>query len=57
MAPPIGDFALEVGSDPAEGVSFCWDGPLETPAPGRVRTSAKDFVPGRELTLYFLSPF
>jgi hypothetical protein len=57
MAPPIGDFALEVGSDPAEGVSFCWDGPLETPAPGRVRTSAKDFVPGRELTVYFLSPF
>jgi len=53
---PIGQFELEISADPKERPCFCWDGPIETLAPGRVRVTAKDFVPKGELTVYFLKP-
>ena len=54
--PPIRDFQLEVAGEAGEGVAFCWDGPLQVLAPGHVRASARDFVPGRDLVICFVRP-
>jgi hypothetical protein len=54
--PPIRDFQLEVTGEAGEGVAFCWDGPLQVLAPGHVRASARDFVPGRDLLVWFVRP-
>lgn len=53
---PIADFELEVERDPGALVSFCWDGPVEKVSPTRFRARVKDFLPRRELTVFFFPP-
>lgn len=53
---PIRDFELVVERDPGEFVSFCWDGPVEKIGANTFRARMKDFVPSKELTVYFLQP-
>jgi len=59
---PIKSFDLVVERpkpDPASGaksyyVSLCWDGKIEHPDPDHFTMHVTDFVPKRELTVYFL---
>jgi hypothetical protein len=51
---PIKDFELIVDKSGADYVSFCWDGKVEKLDANRVVARAKDFVPTKELTIYFL---
>lgn len=53
---PIHDFELVVEDDPDEFVSFCWDGPIEKFGANTFRARLKDFIPSKELTVYFLQP-
>jgi hypothetical protein len=53
---PIRDFELIVERDPGEFVTFCWDGPVEKTGANTFRAQMKDFVPNKELTVYFLQP-
>jgi len=53
---PINDFELIVERDPGEFVTFCWDGPVEKTGANTFRSQMKDFVPSKELTVYFLQP-
>lgn len=53
---PIKDFELIVERDPGEFVTFCWDGPVEKAGANSFRARIKDFVPSKELTVYFLQP-
>lgn len=50
---PIKDFELIVEKGSHETVSFCWDGKIEQLDEKRVVARAKDFVPTKELTIYF----
>ncbi len=50
---PIGDFELVVERPEGKQVSFCWDGRVERVGKTRFRATAKNFVPARELTVYF----
>jgi hypothetical protein len=52
---PIRDFELVVEAPEGNFVSFCWDGKVEKLSNSRFRATAKDFVPKRELLIYFLS--
>lgn len=53
---PIGEFELLVDRGSPDGaVSFCWDGPVEKVDANTFRARAKDFVPRRNLTVYFMS--
>jgi hypothetical protein len=51
---PIKDFELIVDKSGADDVSFCWDGKIGKLEATRVVARAKDFVPTKELTIYFL---
>jgi hypothetical protein len=51
---PIKDFELVVDKSGAHDVRFCWDGKIEKLDANRVVARAKDFVPTKELTIYFL---
>lgn len=51
---PIEDFELDVDFPEGEFVSLCWDGPVERIGKTRVRAARKDFVPAKELSVYFL---
>jgi hypothetical protein len=51
---PIKDFELVVDKSGADDVSFCWDGKIERLDATRVVARAKNFVPTKELTIYFL---
>lgn len=51
---PIPDFELIVEGPAASLVTFCWDGRVEKVGESRFRAKAKDFVPSKELTVYFL---
>lgn len=50
---PIRDFELIVERPAGEFVSFCWDGKVEKLSNTRFRATAHDFVPSRELFVYF----
>ena len=52
---PIRDFELIVERPAGQFVSFCWDGKVEKLSDTRFRATARDFVPTRELLIYFLS--
>jgi hypothetical protein len=52
---PIRDFELIVERPAGQYVSFCWDGPVEKLSETRFRARAADFIPNRELLIYFLS--
>jgi hypothetical protein len=51
---PIADFELDVDFPEGEFVSLCWDGPVERVGTTRFRAARKGFVPGKDLTVYFL---
>jgi hypothetical protein len=50
---PIREFELLVDAGSADAMAFCWDGAVERLGVGRLRAARRDFVPGRELTVYF----
>ncbi|MGO9415524.1 MAG: DUF4424 family protein, partial [Syntrophobacteraceae bacterium] len=52
---PIRDFELVVEAPEGNFVSFCWNGKTEKLSNNRFRATAKDFVPNRELLIYFFS--
>lgn len=54
---PINDFELVVQRDERDILSFCWEGPLEKVAPGRYRARMKDFIPTKDLKVYFMTPY
>lgn len=53
---PIHEFELVVERSPGELITFCWDGSVEKVGADTFRVRAKDFVPSKELTVYFLQP-
>lgn len=53
---PIRDFELTVERPEGWFTSFCWDGPVEKISPTTFRARAKDFVPQRDLAVYFFEP-
>jgi hypothetical protein len=50
---PIRDFELRVEHQDGIAASFCWDGKIERAGPRTLKAARKDFVPKRELTVYF----
>jgi len=50
---PIKDFELTVERPEGWVASFCWDGPIEQVSPKLQRARAKDFVPKKDLIVYF----
>lgn len=50
---PIKDFELEVEAPADWTASFCWDGPVERSSPTVIRARTKDFVPRKDLIVYF----
>jgi hypothetical protein len=53
---PILDFELIVERDAGELVTFCWDGPVEKTGANTFRARVKGFIPGKDLTVYFVQP-
>jgi hypothetical protein len=53
---PINDFLLTVSANPGEVVSFCWDGKIEKVG-STFKAQKSDFVPEKELKIYFLNFF
>lgn len=53
---PIRDFELSIEYPEGYYVSLCWDGKLEKAGPRQFRSVLKDFVPKRELAVYFIRP-
>ncbi len=51
---PIKDFELIVDKSLADNVSFCWDGKVENQDANHVVVRVKDFVPTKDLTVYYL---
>ena len=51
---PIQDFELIVKAAGDQIVSFCWDGPVERVDPTTLRARKADFIPTKELKIYFL---
>lgn len=54
---PLEDFELIVEGKKGDLISFCWDGPVEKIAPEKSRAQVKDFVPKKDLKVYFYSKF
>jgi hypothetical protein len=52
---PISDFELIVERPEDSVVSFCWDGPVQKIGKTTFRAAVENFVPKRELTVYFFS--
>lgn len=50
---PIRDFELTVESPEGWPASLCWDGPVKQVTPTVQRARAKDFVPKKDLIVYF----
>lgn len=50
---PIRDFELIVEPEPSDVVSFCWDGKIERLGAGTLKADRRDFVPTKELTVYY----
>lgn len=53
---PIRDFELELEFPEGEYVSLCWDGKIQRSGPRTFKSVLKDFVPKKELTVYFFKP-
>jgi Domain of unknown function (DUF4424) len=53
---PIGEFELVVERPEKSIVSFCWEGKIEENEGEHVRSVVKDFVPKRELKVFFFLP-
>lgn len=53
---PIKDFELSVKGEKDELVSFCWDGAIEKTGEAEYRVRKSDFVPKKDLKIYFLNP-
>jgi hypothetical protein len=53
---PIRDFELELEFPEGEYVSLCWDGELQRTGPRTFKSALKNFVPKKELTVYFFKP-
>lgn len=51
---PIMDFELVVQGDKDEIVAFCWDGPIKQTGVGRYKVQRTNFVPSKELKVYFI---
>lgn len=54
---PIKDFELIVAGEKGDLVTFCWDGPVEKTSDVRYRATKADFVPDKDLKIYFLRNF
>ena len=54
---PLEDFELIVEGKKGDLISFCWDGPVEKVGPEKFRAQIKDFVPQKDLKVYFYSKF
>ena len=54
---PIKDFELVINGNKDDVVTFCWDGPIERVNQTTFRVRKKDFVPGKELKIYFFRNF
>ena len=52
---PIGDFELVLERPEGRAVSLCWDGKVERVSKTSFSAKAKNFVPARDLTVYFFS--
>lgn len=52
---PLEDFELIVEGKKGDLISFCWDGPVEKIGPGKFRATVKDFVPTKDLKVFFYS--
>jgi hypothetical protein len=53
---PVRDFELSIEYPEGYYVSLCWDGKLEKAGPRQFRSVLKDFIPKRELAVYFIRP-
>lgn len=54
---PIKDFELLVQGEKDELLSFCWEGPIEKTNATQYRARKTDFIPSRNLRIYFLRNF
>ncbi|RII24980.1 MAG: hypothetical protein CXR30_19390 [Geobacter sp.] len=54
---PLEDFELIVEGKKGDLISFCWDGPVEKVGPEKFRAQIKDFVPKKDLKVYFYSKY
>ncbi len=52
---PLEDFELTVEGKKGDIISFCWDGPVEKIGSEKFRAQVKDFVPKKDLKVYFYS--
>ncbi|WP_243374127.1 DUF4424 family protein [Geotalea sp. SG265] len=53
---PIKDFEMSVKGEKDDLVSFCWDGVIEKTGEAEYRIRRTDFVPKKDLKVYFLNP-
>jgi hypothetical protein len=53
---PIGEFELRIEKPVDSLVSLAWDGPVERLPGGALRMARKNFVPAKELSVYFFRP-
>jgi hypothetical protein len=51
---PIKDFELIVQGEKDELASFCWEGTIEKTGDAQYKAHKKDFVPDKDLKIYFL---
>lgn len=54
---PIKDFELLVQGEKDELLSFCWEGPVEKTNATQYRARKTDFIPIKDLRIYFLRNF
>jgi len=53
---PIKNFELFLEYGNGDFISLCWDGPITRSGPSTFSARSKDFIPARELTVYFFHP-
>ncbi len=54
---PLEDFELIVDGKKGDLISFCWDGTVEKVGPEKLRAQVKNFIPKKELKVFFYSSF
>lgn len=54
---PIKDFELIIEGEKDDLISFCWDWPFEKIGDAKFRAYKSDFVPKKDLKIYFLDNF
>ncbi len=52
---PIKDFELSVKGEKDDLISFCWDGAVEKTGEAEYRVRKNDFIPKKDLKIYFLN--